>query len=230
MKGSRRAVAALFALTCSAPSARADVPPPDGSRYVGYSFTVTGLAAAGDRVLFAYPCGSSNGAPVAEYRKVEEGRAVSVGRRGGGCTIYATSKASFDAFAATYRPANGVQDPALDALAKGAVKCSGGPSPSFRLPTSDSRSSIEETFAVRAVTDAECVLASTTPTTANATATATKAPSGKSCAVGRAPGAGPGASSVATALALAGLGRRRARRARLGDGAGRLGSGAGPSA
>ncbi|HEU4410129.1 MAG TPA: hypothetical protein VFS43_33045 [Polyangiaceae bacterium] len=206
----RTAHVAAFALLCWPSAARADLPPPDGLKYVGYSFTVTGLAAAGDRVLFAYPCGGSSGAPVAEHQKLEEGRAVSVGRRGGNCTVYAISKASYDAFLARYKPTNGYQDPALDALAKGATKCAGGPTPTFQLATSDPRSSVNESLAVRAVTETQCALTSTTPTMP---AVAPKSPSSnKSCSVGR--GGRPLPAWGVAGLALAALGVRRGRRAR----------------
>lgn len=201
--------------------AHADLPPPNGQKYVSYTFTVTGLAAAPDQVLFAFPCGTSAGAPIAQHQKIDEGKSVTVGRRGGGCTVYTISKAKYDAFAATYKPTNIGSDPALDALAKDSVKCDGGPNPKFDLPSSDPRDVIADTYAVKTLTAAACALSTTTPppppgptgTTppANPSATST-APSGGGCSA--APGrTEQGLLLVAASLAfLGGALRRRARR------------------
>src|SRR5262245_45585618 len=125
----------------------ADVGPPPGQKSVNFSFTVKGITAA-DRTLFAFPCGTSSGAPIAEHAKIEEGRQISVGRRGGSCTSYSIDKAKYEEWAKTYKPSHEGTDPALDALAAQSVKCTGAPSPVFTVSTSDKRSSIEETLKV----------------------------------------------------------------------------------
>jgi hypothetical protein len=131
-----------------APLARADTPPPPGEKDVGYSFALHGLKKRPESVVFAYPCGSSSGAPQAEHRLLEDGVPVSVGRRGGECTLYTTSKARYDEWAKTYTATHAFEDPALDALAKGSSKCAGGPSPVFRVAATDPRSSVEENLDV----------------------------------------------------------------------------------
>ena len=48
-------IALAVALVGSASTARADLPPPDGQRFVDYEFSVAGLAAHPDWVLLAFP-------------------------------------------------------------------------------------------------------------------------------------------------------------------------------
>lgn len=156
------AATTLAAGTFTSPSF-ADLPPPDGQKFVGYSFTVTGLSASPAQVLLAYPCGDSAGAPVAAYAKIDEGKAVSVGRRGGTCVLYTKTKAAHDEFLKTYKPTNASTDAALEAFMKDAVKCTGGPAPAFTLPSTDSRDTISETFSVKTLTDSACSITNTTP-------------------------------------------------------------------
>jgi hypothetical protein len=154
-----------FALASAATSteARADLPPPDGTRFVGYDFAVTGVASAKGDAFFAYPCSSSSGVPVLDLQVLEEGKSVSVGRRGGTCEVYRTSKARLDAFLAKREATpRDARDAQLEAFVKSAHKCSGAPALAFSLPTSDPRSGIHETYAV-AVKGADCTLTPTTP-------------------------------------------------------------------
>jgi MYXO-CTERM domain-containing protein len=213
---------AALALLLAAP-ARADLPPPDGQKFVTFSFTVKGLAAAPDRVLFAYPCGASNGAPMAEHRKIEEGRAIDVGRRGGPCTVYSVAKTTYEAWAKDYKPSNDMRDSALERLASQSQKCSGGPTPTYQIASKDPRSVVEQTLTVAKLDDASCVL---TPVPAQgaslsggapakgapASAPASTAPASSTksgCSTG---GAGPGGAAAGlVGLLFAGLrlGRRR---------------------
>jgi hypothetical protein len=128
-------------------AAHADAPPPPNVKFVNYSFTVHGLSTT-DQVLFAYPCSDSNGAPIDALKVVRDGEAVTVGRRGGECALYTIAKASYDKFNATYEPAYRNEDPALKAFAKTATACAGKPTPSFSLPKSDARITIEEVLDV----------------------------------------------------------------------------------
>ena len=61
--------------------ARADLPPPPDTKYVGFEFKVTGLAAAPGYVMFAYPTSLSAGKPTFELSVVEEDMAVPLVRR-----------------------------------------------------------------------------------------------------------------------------------------------------
>lgn len=154
---------ALLFVTLAATSANADVAPPNGQKQVNYTFTLKGLATAPDQAVFAFPCGGSNGAPHDEHRLLEENKSTTVGRRGGACTLYTISKASYDEWAKTYTPADGNTDPALTALAGRAKKCTGAPTPSFELKTADTRSSIDEVLEVKTLNAGDCVVASTNP-------------------------------------------------------------------
>jgi len=148
-------LAVLVGLTVVAAGARADLAIP-GQNSVEYSFKVTGLPAAGDLVLLAYPCGSSNGRPSTNVRKIDEGVAVSVGRRGGDCALYVTSKAKYAAFTATYKPTDSYEDkPLADFMGK-ATKCKGAPTPTHFVSDPDRRKSIEESLVVKTMTATAC--------------------------------------------------------------------------
>lgn len=137
--------------------ALADLPPPDGKRFVNYGFTVSGIPAGSDRVLFAYPC-SSGGMPEAAQQKIEDGVAVNAGRRGGSCAIYSIAKRDYEAFLKGYEPTKSTSDPALEAFVKRASACQGGPTPTHVLPTSDPRSTVHELLTVKTLTATACVL------------------------------------------------------------------------
>jgi MYXO-CTERM domain-containing protein len=154
------ALATLLVGAALSASVRADLPPPGGEKFVDYSFVVTGLAVSPDRVFFAFPCGTSNGTPYKEHVKLEEGVPVRVGRRGGDCTIYSMAKGEYEAWAKDYKPTQSVQDPALDALAAKALKCTGAPALVFTLPTSDPRNAVQETLELKTSTATSCVLVS----------------------------------------------------------------------
>ena len=190
-------------LLLSSGSAHADLPPPDGTRFVGYEFVVTGTAASKDDAFFAYPCSSSSGAPVLDYRVLEEGKPVAVGRRGGTCEVYRIGKDQLSAFAAkrTASPGGG-RDAELEAFVKGARKCTGAPSLKFTLPASDARSAVRETYAL-AVKDAECTLSPSLQGTAPELkgAVAPPAASSKGCSAAAGEG-GPGSGLVGLGFVL----------------------------
>ena len=164
------AAAAASSLCLVAASASADVAPPDDQKMVSYSFAVHGIRSA-ERVVFAYPCGTSNGAPKDELHVLEDGKAVAVGRRGGACTLYSIEKAKYDDFAKTYAPKDGSgSDPKLAAIAATATKCSGSPSPLFVIAKTDSRTAIKEELDLKALDASSCKVetrsAATNPTDA----------------------------------------------------------------
>ncbi len=133
MKGpstTRILVASLLALASgfSTRGAQADVPPPGGTRFLDHDFVVAGTTGAKGDAFFAYPCSMSSGVPVLDYRVLEEGKPVSVGRRGGSCEVYRISKAKLDAFIAKYQGyPRDKRDAELEAFVKGAHKCNGAP-------------------------------------------------------------------------------------------------------
>jgi hypothetical protein len=175
-------LAALSLSSMMSSFASADLPPPTGQKQVGWSLTVKGITAA-DRVLFAYPCGHSDGAPMAEHQKIEDGKPISAGRRGGSCAIYSIDKAKYEEWAKSYKPQMGSSDPELEKLAAQSTKCTGAtPSPNFYLASTDKRTVIEDVMKVTGLDATKCTLevvpASLPPaTTGNAAPTSTSSSS-----------------------------------------------------
>ncbi|MBS2013345.1 MAG: hypothetical protein JST00_10685 [Deltaproteobacteria bacterium] len=145
-----------------ASAASADVMMP-GSKSVTYTFSVHGITAP-ERAVFAYPCGTSAGRPIDEIRLLEEGKAVSVGSRGGSCNVYVIDKAKYDEFAKTYVPdRTKMTDPNLAAFAATATKCTGAPSPRHVVSESDARTSIHEDLDLAATAGSCSVTTRSTP-------------------------------------------------------------------
>lgn len=192
-------------------AAKADLPPPDGTKFVGYAFKVTGVSIAPDRVLFAQPCSESSGVPMAHLAKIEEGRAISVGRRGGTCTIYNIAKSRYDEFAQTYKPSKDTQDAPAAALAAEAKKCEGGPTIQNTLPSKDPRSAVEETLTVVKLDATNCVLKSTgigggvpaATTASSASSSSSASASSPSSSSPPAPGGGKSGCALTPAAAIA---------------------------
>lgn len=163
-----KSTASIAALVASAAlaavvgqSARADVAPPEGIKRVDYRFTVTNVTAFKDYALLAFPCGTSNGAPMDEMVLVGEDVPVAVGRRGGGCPFYAIKRADFDAWIKA-NPDGPNHDKAMGELfkSKQVVACTGAkPSPEFELPDADRRDSIKQAFKVTKLDAEGCVVA-----------------------------------------------------------------------
>lgn len=154
-------LALALALFTASFTARADLPPPDGQRFVDYEFSVSGLAAHPDWVLLAFPWSMSNGAPTEELAEVKDGTPVGVGRRSGTPKLYAMKRADYETFKKGYTPSSErFQDPALRALFAGSqvIPCDLGPSPDFQLSSDDPRESIVEKFELVSVTAAACDL------------------------------------------------------------------------
>jgi MYXO-CTERM domain-containing protein len=189
-------VAGVFCgLAMEASEARADLVPP-GQSTVDYSFKVTGLPANSDLVLLAYPCGTSNGRPTTDVRKLDDGVSVGVGRRGGNCTLYVVSKAKYTAFMASYKPADTFEDkPLSDFMAK-ATKCKGAPSPVFFVDKNDKRKSIEEVLVVKTMTATACEI---TPKPSTETVAATSASASASASAPSATASASASASVAPA-------------------------------
>lgn len=153
------AATAASSLLLAVTAASADVAPPDDQKSVSYSFALHGLTST-DRVVFAYPCGTSNGAPKDEIRLLENDKPISVGRRGGTCTLYMTEKSKYDAFAKTYVPSDkSGTDDALAAFAAKGTKCTGAPSPTFVIAKTDTRTEIVEYLDVQQLDASECKVA-----------------------------------------------------------------------
>jgi hypothetical protein len=190
----------LLTLLTAAGTALADLPPPPGQKQVGYTLTVKGITAT-DRVLFAYPCGHSDGAPMAEHQKLDDGKPISAGRRGGSCSIYAIDKAKYEEWAKSYKPVMSSSDPALEQLAAQAMKCTGAtPSPNFYLASTDKRTVVEEVIKVTGLDATKCTLTiepATTTTTPAPTTTSGAAPTSTSSSAPAAPPAAKSGCAIA---------------------------------
>jgi MYXO-CTERM domain-containing protein len=204
--------AALVVATLGASDARADLPPPEGTKFVGFSFKVENLAQAKDFVLLAYPCSQSSGVPVRKMAVIQDGAVVDVGRRGGDCKLYAMARADFDAWR---KGTPGDEGDAVDALfTGGAVRaCTGGPEVKATLPTSDSRDRILQGLRVAKLDATGCsITGASAPATPASATPPTETPPGKSgcagCSVDGSP-LGPG--SMAGLLAMVALAARRRR-------------------
>jgi hypothetical protein len=172
----RRLALALvpLTLTClSAPPARADLAPPDDTKYVGFEFVVKGAPTSGDLVLVAYPCSTSNGAPMREAKAIGDGP-VSVGRRGGDCRLFAAPRADFEKLVASLPQDRAPRDAALKSFFDKAKECEGKPSLTFALPKRDPRDVVREELTVVELSAARCKIA---PLKAGNTTSATAAPS-----------------------------------------------------
>jgi len=154
----------LFVLAvCMALPARADAPPPDGQKYVGFALSVDGLAATPDHVVVAYPWSLSSGAPTYEHAVLTEGTPLRIGRRSPDVVLWAVPKAAWEAFEKTLPPA-GDEDARRAALAAffagpTAVRCNLAPEHVWTLPTSDPRDVVEDRLAVEAIDATTCRLA-----------------------------------------------------------------------
>jgi hypothetical protein len=137
-------------------TAAADVPPPDGNKFVSYAFKVEG--PRGDLVVFAYPTSASNGAPTAEL-SVVEGAPIELGRRSGQTKLYAMKRADFEAWKAGYQPnPSAFDDPAVLGLIAKAIPCDLQPTPNFTLPASDLREAVVEEFVLKKLDATTCDL------------------------------------------------------------------------
>lgn len=150
-------------LAGAAGPARADLPPPDGTKFVSYAYAVEGLEAHPEFVLLGYPSSGSNGRPMDDYAELGK-QPVTLGRRGGSPAIYAVKKSDYEAWKATLAPlgpdAPTFDNPAFKAFftSNQVVRCDEAPSPSFSLPSSDPREGIVERFRVVALAAQSCDL------------------------------------------------------------------------
>jgi len=185
--------AALVVCSFSA-LARADLPPPDGKKFVSYGFSVANLKSFPDYVLLAYPWSLSNGAPTKEHALVEEGKTVKMGRRSQTPKLWAMKRAEYEKWKASYQPTHEYQDPALDALFSGkqVIPCGIDLSPKTMIEKSDPRDEVVDALNVESIDASSCrvVLAGAAPAAktgeptavpatpvASATATSPTAPS-----------------------------------------------------
>lgn len=143
------------------PPARADLPPPEGTKFVSYRFVVHGSAAFPDHVVLVFPWSLSDGAPTTEYKLVPDGEPVRVGRRVMATPhLHAMRKADHDEWRA------GIEryptPEALEQLFAGpkVIDCGVDLNPRFSLESSDPSDEIVDHFRVTALSDTACALES----------------------------------------------------------------------
>lgn len=152
------AVALLLTLTSTS---RADLPPPDGTKFISFGFGIDAQSKTPGMVLLAYPYSTSDGAPTTEFAELKPGQAVSLGRRGGTPFIYAVPEALYRRWKKEHRPRD------LDDVSKEfqvlqdsgkLVRCNLRPTPTTTLPSDDPRKEIIQTFGTVEVSASRCVL------------------------------------------------------------------------
>jgi MYXO-CTERM domain-containing protein len=157
----RHILLATSALLCSAAPALADLPPPDGTKFVGYGFQVDNLAAFPDYVVLAFPWSMSSGRPSEEHAVVSDGKRLGVGRRSASPKLYAMKRADYEAWKATYTPPqDNYEDPQLRTLfASDKVRvCDQAPEPKFSLDEDDERNEVVQAFRALKIDGATCAL------------------------------------------------------------------------
>jgi MYXO-CTERM domain-containing protein len=200
----------------SALAARADIPPPDGRKFVDFAFTVQGLAQRKDFALVGYPCSSDGAGPaVAAMVVIQEGVPVEIGRRGGACKVFSIARADLDAFRKDFPGDMGGEVDALFASSK-VHECSGAPAVITTIAASDPRDRVVQALRVAKLDATGCALAAAdgAPSTPprGTDPPSTNPPPGKSgcagCSVPREP-LGLGSIAAMTALVAFALRRRR---------------------
>jgi hypothetical protein len=148
----------VAAVVTLAAHVRADLPPPEDKKFVGYAFRVGNTKAFPDYVVLAFPWSLSGGAPTKEHALVEDGKPLSVGRRSSTPELYAMKRSEYESWKAEYKPTMEYQDPALDALfaSQKVVRCTAKLSPEFLLAKDDPREQVTEAFRVEAIDATSC--------------------------------------------------------------------------
>lgn len=173
--------------------ARADLPPPDGKKFVAYGFVVENVKAFPDYVLLAFPWSLSNGAPTKEHALVEEGKTVRLGRRSSAPKLYPMKRGEYETWKASYKPTHEFDDPALEALFSGkrVLPCGVELTPKTMIEKSDPRDEVVDALRVESISASACkvALAKTAPPAATAKPEAPPSPSTAASAPAPAPNA-----------------------------------------
>lgn len=139
-----------------AADARADVPPPDGRKYVGFAIRVEGASKFPGYALLAYPWSLSNGAPTWEAGELVDGEALDVGRRSPTPKLWAVPRARWAAFLQQKGARAAKED--LEAFFATAVACDAAVQQQHELPSSDPRTTVVQSFVVSAIDEKSCRL------------------------------------------------------------------------
>lgn len=215
---------AKLGIALVASSARADVPPPPGIKFVPFELTVDGLRAAPDRIMFAYPISASDGAPTFELWVVEDGEPLRMGRRSPTPRLYMMEKSAFTAWRAAHPPVRYERrDEAAASLVESgaAVACDAVIANVHQLPSRRKEEVFAQRFALVEGSASTCITREVSKTDAGhadgrAFAThdatdATDASDADGCALATRGSAGPGGLLAALGVVLV---RRRRRSAR----------------
>lgn len=207
---------AALAWTVMVGTARADIPPDDGTRFAGYGFRVDNLEAFPEFVVLAYPWSLSNGSPTTEVVEVKAGEVVGVGRRSDTPMLYAMGKADYAAWQAENKDLYREYDPRLDELFKsGKVRGCGATVQHRHYVPMEVQGDILDVFTAEAIDAGQCrivaVKAKTEETVAakqgpGSPEAPPPAPAAAGCTVAASAG---GVGGVMFAVVLLGLRRRR---------------------
>lgn len=140
--------------------ARADLPPPEGMKFVSYEVRVEGLEAHPDHVLLVYPWSLSNGAPTREVGVLTAGQPLPFGRRfGGRPRVYAMRKDAWESVRAEIesRDPEGMSGNEEGFPAEGAVDCGTEISPRHQVDEGGPEVATD-TYQVTTLSDEACQL------------------------------------------------------------------------
>lgn len=140
--------------------ARADLPPPEGMKFVSYEMRVEGLEAHPDHVLLVYPWSLSNGAPTREVGVLAAGQPLAFGRRfGGRPRVYAMRKETWESVRAEIesRDPEGASHEGDGFPAPGAIDCGVEISPRHQADENGPEVATD-TYRVTTLTDGACQL------------------------------------------------------------------------
>lgn len=154
------ALAIVLGTGSTSTDARADLPPPDGMKFVSFELRVEGLEAHPDHLLLVYPWSLSNGAPTREVGVLAPGQPLRFGRRiGGRPKVYAMRKEAWESVrgAIEARDPEAARDEDEGFPAPGAVDCGLFVSPRHQVGE-DGPDVAADTYRVTALNDTDCRL------------------------------------------------------------------------
>lgn len=184
-------LAVIAAATWVTLPAFADLPPPEGKKFVNNAFSVANLSAFPEYTLIAFPWSLSNGRPTEEMTELADGKEVGLGRRSAVPKIYAIARADYQSWRANYKaPEDNFEDKAARELVASdkVTLCDVTLAPTYSLDRSDPRETVVEAFTAVKIAPGVCDLEK---------ANATKSPVSPSTPVGEVTSGGPSEPSTA---------------------------------
>lgn len=161
LKARLTSLAVTAFVTMVAIPAGADLPPPEGKKFVSNAFSVTNLAAFSDYTLLAFPWSLSNGRPTEEMAELVDGKEVGLGRRSATPKIYAISRSDYQRWQANYKaPEDNSEDKAARELfaSDKVILCDVTLAPTYQVDKTDPRDTVVEAFSVVKIAPGVCDL------------------------------------------------------------------------